>query len=79
MNTIETRISALLTGRFKVKESAVSADATLGNLSLDSLVLIEFALVLDKEFSVEFADGELTEDMSVGVLAELLHSKGVPN
>ena len=77
MNETEERISALLTDRFKVKQSAIGPEATLGSLSFDSLVLIEFGLVLDKEFDVLMEDGELTEEMTVGTLAELLRTKGV--
>ena len=77
MNETEERISALLTDRFKVKQAAIGPEATLGSLSFDSLVLIEFGLVLDKEFDVLMADGELTEEMTVGTLAELLRTKGV--
>jgi len=77
MNETEERISALLTDRFKVKQAAIGPEATLGSLSFDSLVLIEFGLVLDKEFDVLMEDGELTEEMTVGTLAELLRTKGV--
>ena len=77
MNETEERISALLTDRFKVKQAAIGPEATLGSLSFDSLVLIEFGLVLDKEFDVLMEDGELTEEMTVAALAELLRTKGV--
>ena len=77
MNETEERISALLTERFKVKSAAIGPEVTLGNLSFDSLVLIEFGLVLDKEFDVLMEDGELTEEMTVAALAELLRTKGV--
>ncbi|MEV1026138.1 phosphopantetheine-binding protein [Streptomyces sp. NPDC050264] len=76
MQDITQRVSVLLSDQFKVKADTIEPSATLGKLSFDSLVLIELGLVLDKEFDVEIADGELTEHQTVGELAELLHAKG---
>jgi acyl carrier protein len=76
MEQIEERVTALLSSQFKVKESLIGSDVTLGNMSFDSLVLIELGLVLDKEFDVEIAEGELTEHLTVRDVVGLLQAKG---
>ncbi|MFF4406542.1 acyl carrier protein [Streptomyces sp. NPDC001262] len=75
MQHIAERVSTVLSGQFKVKEESIAAEVTLGKLSFDSLVLIELGLVLDKEFGVEIADGELTEHQTISDLVELLTAK----
>ncbi|MEG3631323.1 acyl carrier protein [Streptomyces poriticola] len=70
------RISALLSGHFRVKPEAITPGVTLGALSFDSLVLIELGLVLDKEFDVRIEDGELAEEQTIDDVVELLAAKG---
>lgn len=70
------RISALLSGHFKVRPEAITPGVTLGALSFDSLVLIELGLVLDKEFGVRIEDGELTEEHTLDDVVDLLVAKG---
>lgn len=76
MQDLTQRVSSLLSDQFKVKPDTIQPSVTLGKLSFDSLVLIELGLVLDKEFGVEIADGELTEHQTIEDLVELLAAKG---
>ncbi|CAM5459634.1 phosphopantetheine-binding protein [Streptomyces afghaniensis] len=76
MQAIAERVSVLLSDQFKVKPEIIASEVTLGKLSFDSLVLIELGLVLDKEFGVEIADGELTEEHTLDDLVQLLSAKG---
>lgn len=71
------RINALLVSRFAVPEADLSPDATFADLDLDSLALVEFALVAEKEFGVRIADDEVSPDATVRDAAELLGAKGV--
>jgi acyl carrier protein len=73
---IAQRVSALLSGQFKVRPEAMEPGVTLGKLSFDSLVLIELGLVLDKEFGVRIDDGELTEEHTLDDVVDLLVAKG---
>jgi acyl carrier protein len=76
MSFVEERFSKVLTGQLKVKEDLVTADATLESLSFDSLVLVELGLILEKEFGVRIEEGELTEQLTIGDVTELLTAKG---
>lgn len=71
------RINALLVGRFAVPEAELGPDVTFAELDLDSLALVEFALVAEQEFGVPIADDEVTPDATVRNAAELLSAKGV--
>ena len=75
MNDIIERIGKLLTTRFGVSPAEFSAEAVLGDLDLDSLALVEFGLVAEKEFGVKLGEYEVAPDDTVADLADLIVSK----
>ncbi len=77
MSDLTERLVDLLTRQVGVDEAGLRAEATFDELELDSLVLIEFALILKKEFGVVVEDGELTPNLTVQGTAKLLEAKGV--
>lgn len=77
MSDLTEQLVDLLTSQVGVDEDGLRAEATFDELELDSLVLIEFALILKKEFGVVLADGELTPELTVRETAALLAAKGV--
>lgn len=76
MNSIEERITKILLDDFKVRPEAIGPDTTFADLSFDSLVIVELALVLDNEFGIALDEGELTETMTITEAAELTVAKG---
>jgi acyl carrier protein len=77
MSTLTERLMALLVDKVGVYEDDLRPDATFDELDLDSLVLIEFALIIKKEFGIRLEEGELAPELSVEQAAELLVAKGV--
>ena len=76
MEDIIERIGTLLTTRFGAAATEVRAEAELGaDLGLDSLALVEFGLVAEKEFGVRIDDDEVTPDDTVADLARLIAGK----
>lgn len=75
MNDIIERLGDLLTARFGVAPADFSAEATLGDLDLDSLGLVEFELVAEKEFGIKISDEEISPQNTVSDLADLIVSK----
>jgi acyl carrier protein len=73
---VEERITKILLDDFKIQHESISPDTTFAELSFDSLVLVELALVLDTELGVALDDGELTDTMTIAEAAELLIAKG---
>lgn len=76
MNDILDRLSTLLTGRFGVPSDDFARDATLADLDLDSLALVEFGLVAEKEFGVRITEDEVSPQDTVEDLARLIVTKG---
>lgn len=76
MNDILDRLSTLLTGRFGVPADDFARDATLAELDLDSLALVEFGLVAEKEFGVRITEDEVSPQNTVEDLARLIVTKG---
>jgi acyl carrier protein len=76
MKTIEERITKVLLDDFKIQHESISADATFADLSFDSLVIVELAMVLDGEFGITLEFGELTDTMTITEAAELMMAKG---
>ncbi|MGX1915377.1 acyl carrier protein [Streptomyces phaeochromogenes] len=54
----------------------MTADSDFAGLDLDSLVLIELAVMLTKQYGVETAEHELTTAGTAAKVAELLSAKG---
>ena len=76
MTEILDRISTLLVARFGVEADEFQPDVTLADLDLDSLALVEFGLVAEKEFGVKIGDNEVSPSDTVGDLAKLIIAKG---
>jgi acyl carrier protein len=69
------RIETLLHTVFGVPKEEFRADATLADLDLDSLALVELTLVAEKEFGVQINEDELSPDDTVKDLALLISGK----
>jgi acyl carrier protein len=78
MSTLD-RLSGILTTYFGVEESEVRPDVTFAELDLDSLAIVEFALVAEKEFGVTIGDDEVSPQATVTDALALLGAKGVHN
>lgn len=75
MKSIEERIVKILLDDFKVRYQPIGPETTFADLSFDSLVIVELALVLDNEFGIGLEDGELTDSMTITEAAELVAVK----
>ena len=67
-------IATILRDKFDIPlpQDAVSPDAGLEDLGVDSLVYIELALILRRDFGVQLAEEELAAARSLGDLADLV-------
>jgi acyl carrier protein len=73
--TVFERLAALLTARFGVTAEELRPDATFDELDLDSLALVEFAMVAEKEFGVPFGEDDVTPRATVGQAVRLIGDK----
>jgi acyl carrier protein len=70
------RLSGILVGYFGVEDHEVTPDATFASMDLDSLAIVEFALVVEKEFGVVIAEDEVSPKATVADAIALLTAKG---
>ena len=75
--TVLERLSGILVSYFGVEEHEVTPDATFAELDLDSLAIVEFALVAEKEFGVAIAEDEVSPRAKVADAIALLTAKGI--
>jgi acyl carrier protein len=74
--TVLHRLRELLVSHFGVEEHEVTPEATFAQLDLDSLGIVEFALVAEKEFGVVLAEDDVTPKVKVADAVALLTAKG---
>lgn len=72
---IADRLSSLLVSRFGINADELVPEVTFSELDLDSLTLVEFLLVVDKEFGVELPSDAVSPDDTVTRVAELLEAE----
>jgi acyl carrier protein len=77
MEGLLDQIGMLLTTRFGVPRDEFRADVVLADLDLDSLALVEFGLVAEKEFGVRVREDEVSPQDTVENLVSLIASKGL--
>jgi acyl carrier protein len=75
MSATADRLAALLISRFGITEGELRPDATFADLDLDSLGLVEFAMVVAKEFAVPLSEDELSPSDTVTNAVELIDRK----
>jgi acyl carrier protein len=63
--TVLERLAALLINRFGVSDDELRPDVTFAELDLDSLALVEFVMVVEKEFGVPVGEDDLTPGSTV--------------
>lgn len=76
MSTLD-RLALILVENFGVEPHEVTPEATFADLDLDSLAIVEFALVAEKEFGVDIAEDEVSPRATITDALALLGVKGV--
>lgn len=75
--TVLERLAALLISRFGVSEDELRPDVTFAELDLDSLALVEFVMVVEKEFGVPVGEDDLTPQATVTDAIRLIDNRVV--
>jgi acyl carrier protein len=73
--TVLERLAALLVSRFGVSEGEIRPDVTFADLDLDSLSLVEFAMVAEKEFGIPFGEDDVSPQGTVIEAVELIGAR----
>jgi acyl carrier protein len=69
------QLKEILTTKFQLDADEIVPSSTLEDLQLDSLDLVELALVIEKEFGTRVSDDELAETQQLEAIVDLLESR----
>ncbi|HEX3782534.1 MAG TPA: acyl carrier protein [Pseudonocardiaceae bacterium] len=78
MVELKHRLCAILSENFGASAEELNDGARFEDLGLDSLALVEFSIVIRREFGVEVDEDELHPEQTLDDAAGLLVGKGVP-
>ncbi|MFF3868144.1 acyl carrier protein [Micromonospora sp. NPDC001898] len=74
MTDVYQRVVQILTTRFEVEPDEIGPAVTFEQLELDSLFMVELALVLQKEFDLKIADEDATPRTTIAALAGVIEA-----
>lgn len=69
MDTVLTHLTTLLTTKFEVPAGQITPTATLADLELDSLAVVELYVTLQEHWHIPLDDSEATDDRTVEEVA----------
>jgi acyl carrier protein len=70
-----TELKQILISKFQLDAEEVGPSSTLDELQLDSLDLVELALVIEKEFGARVSDDELADTQQLDAIVELVEAR----
>lgn len=70
--TVVDRLAALLISRFGITSDELRPGVTFAELDLDSLALVEFAMVAEKEFGVALGEDDVSPQDTVATAVDLI-------
>ncbi|MEV5143584.1 acyl carrier protein [Streptomyces sp. NPDC052727] len=74
MSNTQERFYSLLSAKLGVETESLTEDTTLESLDLDSLLIVELSVAVEKEFGVVLDETQLAPERTVGdVLGALDH------
>lgn len=77
MTALAEVISDLLVGKLEVEPEILSPTAEFEAMELDSLTLVQLAILLEKRFGIEIEESEIATAKTIENTAVLLREKGV--
>jgi acyl carrier protein len=70
-----TDLKQILTRKFQLDAEEIQPSSTLEELQLDSLDLVELALVIEKEFGARVSDDELADLQQLDAIVDLVEAR----
>lgn len=76
MTDIDARLKPALAEEFEIEASAITADASIGgSLGIDSLDMVDLAVVVEQILGVKLTREELTRASTYGELVRLIEER----
>jgi acyl carrier protein len=77
MDALTSFVTDFLAEKLDIPTAELAADQPLEELGIDSLVLVELAVILEDKFRVAVDDDQLTGEQTLTDVVELLSGEGV--
>ncbi|KUM69466.1 acyl carrier protein [Streptomyces sp. ISL-22] len=77
-SAVTERITEIMAEKFSVPASDIDVTAEFSTMKLDSLDLVELAVILSDQYGVALEDEEIVEAGNIENTVALLRDKGVP-
>jgi acyl carrier protein len=74
-DTVAECIITMMAETLEIAPDRITPDTVFDELDFDSLVLVELAVILQREFGVEVTDDELAESETVGRATALVKAR----
>jgi len=72
---IRERLKELAVENLDIDPDQIDLDSKISDLDIDSIDLVDFIMIIEDEFSIEFSDEELDEIESFADIVSLIESK----
>ena len=72
---IRERLKELAVGNLDLDPSEIDFDSKISDLDIDSIDLVDFIMLIEDEYSVEFSDEELDEIETLADIVSVIESK----
>ena len=72
---IRERLKELAVENLDLDPSEIDFDSKISDLDIDSIDLVDFIMVIEDEYSVEFSDEELDEIETLADIVSVIESK----
>lgn len=69
MNGIDTKVIDILVNRFDLDREAITAETTFHELEMDSLFIVEFLVVAEREFTTKISDDLVSPEDTISTAA----------
>jgi acyl carrier protein len=77
MDALTSFVTDFLAEKLDISAAELTADQPLEELGIDSLVLVELAVILEDEFGIVVDDQQLTGEQTLTDVVDLLSAEGV--
>lgn len=77
MTAIQDKLTELLVTQLGVPAAKIEAGIAYKDLALDSLALIEFTMIVNRELGTDLGDDLLQAETTIAETVELIESQGV--
>ncbi|WP_297790227.1 acyl carrier protein [uncultured Anaerococcus sp.] len=72
---IRERLKELAVENLDINPDEIDLDGKISDLDIDSIDLVDFIMVIEDEFDIEFSDEELDEIETLSDIVSLIESK----